>query len=169
MKQPYSCKPEKKDGETKWICLILLVLAVAVFYLSDLFGSLRAAGQLSAVVLLLLFVQITTKFLLTQYEYVLEDDTLYLSSRQGKRLKNLGGIPITKRCILLERTKETKAATPRTAKRFSYCQNLFPAKSYELVSRDGEGLSLIFEPDEALVTLLSDLIEEKKKELEEES
>ena len=168
MKQPYSCKPEKKDGEAKWVCLILLVLAVAVFYLSDLFGYFRAAGQLSAVVLLLLFVQITTKFLLTRYEYVLEDDTLYLSSQQGKRIKNLGGIPITKRCVLLERTKEKKA-TRGTAKRFSYCQNLFPVKSYELVSGDGEGISLIFEPDEVLVTMLSDLIEEKKRETEEES
>ena len=170
MKQPYSCKPKKKEREAKWICIILLILAFTVFFLSDLFDYFRAAGQLSAVVLLFLFVQITTKFLLTEYEYVLEEDTLYLSSRQGKRIKNLGGIPISERCILQQRKKgEGKKNKLPVKKRFSYCQNLFPCNSYELLCYDGEGMiSLIFEPDEILAAMLTERIEKKKKESKEE-
>lgn len=165
MNQSYLCKPQRKKGEMQCICIILLILAVAVFYLSDLFGIFRAAGQLSAVILLLLFVQITTKFLLTEYEYVLEGSTLYLSSRQGKKVKNLGGIPITVNSVLRScKTKKNETLERSVKKRFSYCQNLFPAGSYELLCHDGEGyVSLTFEPDETLVALIQNQIEEKKK------
>lgn len=153
----YLCKPKRNDRSTKTICFSLLILSVLSFYLSARFPLFKAIGQLLSVLLLLLFVQITTKYLLTDYRYGFEDGSLLLSSRQGKKEKNLGSLPLQNTCMLFDQKAwlEEKAKHKITH-RFSYCQNLFPKKPYYLLSPEGEGfVLLVFEPDETLLTILS--------------
>ena len=166
MKEPYLCLPEKKDGVTKVLCLFLLLFSVASFFLSEKFFSWKAALQLLSVILLLLFIQITTKFLLTQYRYGYENATLFLSARQGKREKNYGSLPVTSACRLLsgaEWKRERKAF--HLSQRVSLCQNLFSANACYLLAPDGEKyVLLIFEPDENLLRLLREEIKPKKSD-----
>ena len=108
--------------------------------------------------MLLLFVQITTKYLLTDYRYGFEEGCLVLSSRQGKQEKSLGSIPITSESLLLTRKEweeKKKDKHKRPAKSFSYCQNLFPENPYYLLTPEGDGfVLLVFEPDKPLLALL---------------
>ena len=154
----YLCRPQKKDRTTKLLSLALLVGSAIVFYLSTYFSGIKAILQLISVIMLLIFVQITTKFLLTEYRYGLEEENLYLSSRTGKREKNLGYLSITKDTILLdEKAWQEKQKEYKITHRFSYCQNLFAKNKYYLLSPEENGfVLLVFEPDEILVSLLKE-------------
>ncbi len=159
----YLCRPNRCDRVTKILCIALVFSSAISFYLSTLFPAFKAIGQLISVILLLFFVQITTKFLLTEYRYGLEEGSLYLSCRQGKREKNLGFLPITKSTLLLDKDTWQKSGKQYKIRHsFSYCQNLFPKKAYYLLSpeEDGSYALLVFEPDDTLLLLLKELIQQ---------
>ncbi len=161
----YCCKPQKKTGPAMVLCVVSLALAVILFYLSNLFEAIRAAGQLISVLLLLLFVQITTKFLLCEYCYHYEEESLKITTMQGKRIKTLGTIPISPEAHLFykEEWKEKKNDFS-IQNRFSYCQNLFPEKEFVLLVPGEKGyLLLCFEPDETLVSVLKEQMKKSEK------
>ncbi len=168
----YVCRPKKQSFSAIVFCLGSLVFAVVSFYLSAILPAFRALGQLLSVVLLLLFVQITTKFILTEYRYQWEDGRLYVMSLLGKKEKGLGSLFVTSDCYLIPK-KEWKAArtrgtVPPSRQRFSYCQNLFPKDAFVLVCPEevmGEDCALIFEPDEILLELLKSVIEGEGRSL----
>ncbi len=156
----YLCRPQKKDRAAKGVCLALIVGSAIVFYLSTLFIVIKPVFQFLSVMMLLAFIQITTKFLLTEYRYGLEEENLHLSSRQGRREKNLGFLTITKDTLLFdEKTWKKKKKEFKITHRFSYCQNLFSQNKHYLLSPEENGfVLLVFEPDEILVSLLKERI-----------
>lgn len=100
----YRCQPRRQGVLSLIFCISLLFFSLACFYLSRyLAGHLRAVGQGLGVVLLILFIQISSRFFLTAYTYTLEDGLLSLSSRAGRRIKNLGSLPVTKDCLLFKK------------------------------------------------------------------
>ena len=158
----YVCKPKRQDLVTKILCILLIVGSAVSFYLPTLFPAIKAIGQLVSVVLLLVFVQITTKFLLTEYRYALEEGNLYLSTRQGKREKNLGFLPLGEQTFLYNKeTFQNAKPKHKISHKFSYCQNLFPKNPHYLMSpeEDGSFVLLVFEPDETLLSLLKEIIQ----------
>ena len=160
MKEPYLCYPKKNNKAGKVLCLFLILFSAASFFLSVRFPFWKAALQLLSVILLLLFIQITGKYLLTRYRYGYENATLFLSARQGKKEKSYGSLPVTSTLRLLtkEDWKRGKKAFP-LSQRVSLCQNLFPENPCYLLAPDGEKfVLLIFEPDETLLTLLREEI-----------
>ena len=160
----YLCKPEKQDKATKFLVFALMGIAFFLFFLSVRFTEIKALLQLFTAALLLLVIQITNRFLLTQYRYGFEDGYLLLSSRQGRKEKSLGGIPITAETKLLDRkTWEREQKSIPVSSRFSYCQNLSPKDPYYLLSPEEKGyVLLIFEPDETLLSLLNQQIQTLK-------
>ncbi len=158
----YLCRPCRHDRGTKALCIALIFGSAICFYLPTLFPHFKAIGQLVSVILLLFFIQITTKFLLTEYRYGLEEGNLYLSCRQGKREKNLGYLPIGENTLLYDKDSWQKNRKQyRIGHKFSYCQNLFPKKAYYLLSPEENGsfVLLVFEPDETLLSLLKETIQ----------
>ena len=91
--EPYTCIPARRGKKETVLCFALLILAALSFFFAARFPAGRAVGQLISVVLLLLFILISSKFLLTEYRYHLEDGTLSISLRQGSRVKQQGSIP----------------------------------------------------------------------------
>ncbi len=156
----YLCRPERKNTKAKVLVFSLFALAILFFIFSIRFPEAKAFLQLFTAALLLLVVQISNRFLLSQYRYALEDGYLILSYRQGPKEKNLGGIPITAETKLLDRaTWEREKHNYLASSRFSYCQNLFPDKPYYLLAPEEKGyLLLIFEPNDTLVALLEEQI-----------
>ena len=157
----YVCRPKKQSTPAILFCLCVLICSVVSFYLAVILPALRAFGQFLSVLLILLFVQITTKFLLTEYYYQWENDRLFVTSRVGKKEKNLGSLFVTPECRLIPKKEWKKALANRecspSRQRFSYCQNLFAKGAFVLVCPKeamGEDCALIFEPDEVLVGLL---------------
>lgn len=160
MNQNYICRPVRKDKKAKALCLALLIASVLCFYFSTLFPGYKGILQIISFLLLFPFLQITSKYLLTSYQYGLEDGVLLLSSTQGKRTKNLGSLPLNGKCLLLtEKQFENRKDSFSITHRFSYCQNLFSEeKTYLLAPEESGYLLLVFEPDETLISLLENLI-----------
>ncbi len=154
----YVCTPKKKDRPARMICLGCLVFSVVSFYLATLLPALQALGQLFSVLFLLAVVWISSKFILTQYRYALEGDFLLLSCHQGKRIKNLGTLPLNEPFFLLTKKEwnERKKEFP-LKERFSFCQNLFPERAcYFLRPDERKFILAILETDEALFQLLKE-------------
>lgn len=163
--KPYQCNPKKQDKKTKILVFFLTLFAFFIFFLSTRFPAVKAWLQLISAALLLIMIQISTRFLFTQYRYGLEDGHLLLSSRQGPREKHLGGIPLSGEVRILDRKawEEEKKKTP-IASRFSYCQNLYPEKPYYLIAPGEQGaVLLVFEPDETLLSMLKKQIQSLQK------
>lgn len=156
----YFCKPLRRGKKAKIRVFLLGAAAIALFLLSTALPAYKAILQLVSALLLLLLIQISNRFLLTQYRYGLEDGYLLLSTRQGKKERHLGGIPITAKTLLLDREAyENQKQNYPVSSRFSYCQNLFPENPYYLLAPEEKGyLLLIFEPDETLCTLIQEQI-----------
>ena len=158
----YRCEVRRQGVLSLIFCIALLFFALAAFFFSRyLGGNLRAVGQGLAVVLLVLFIQISSRFFLTAYAYLWEDGHLSLSSRTGRRIKSLGSLPVTGDCLLLKKAQWQKRKKEFSlSHRFSYCQNLFPQDSAILLFPDREkgGYVLLeFEPDETLFSLLREV------------
>lgn len=154
----YFTKPARDDKPARLLCLAGIFGSVLTFYLSSLLPLFKAAGQLVSVLLLLGVVWISTRFLLTDYRYRYEDGVLHLSSRQGKREKHLGSLPLPEglRIFTKAQWQENKKEY-KIKNRFSYCQNLFPKHPYYLLCPEEESyLLLILEPDETLLGLLKE-------------
>lgn len=158
----YLCKPKKQNKNTKILVFLTAAIAFFLFFLSIRFTEIKAILQFLTAAMLLLVIQISTRFLLTEYRYGFENGSLLLSSRQGPREKNLGGIAVTGETKLLGRkTWEQEKKNYTVSSRFSYCQNLSPEQPYYLLSPEEKGgyVLLVFEPDETLVTLLNTQIQ----------
>lgn len=159
MKQ-YVCRPKKDRAKCIGICIALIVLSAVAFFLSTLLGSFRALGQGVSVVCLLFFVQLSAKYLLTDYLYILEEDTLFIVTRQGKREKSQGGIRLVSgtRLFTADGWEREKSAFP-LKQRFSYCQNLSSQALYYLAIPEEDRFVLVaLEPDETLLALLQEKI-----------
>ena len=118
----------------------------------------RAVGQLLAVVGLTFFIQVSNRYLFTEYLYQWEDGTLSFYTLKGKKSHPQGGIPLSEGTLLLSRRewKEKKKDYP-LSQRFTYCQNPF-SKDLQilLVPTEKERyLAVFFEPDDTLKGLIS--------------
>ena len=81
----YICRPKKESKKCVILSVAILFMSAVAFFLSATMASFRAVGQMISVVFLLLFVQLSSKFLLTDYFYTLEEEKLFLHSyEQGK-------------------------------------------------------------------------------------
>lgn len=160
MNQSYSCIPKKEGRKAKVLCFVLFILAVAAFVAANYLPAAKGVGQLFAALLLLLFIQITTKFLLTEYCYKWENGTLSISAKQGSRIKNQGGVPVHSRCILLTEGEWKKTKKQYSIEsRFSYLQNLSSPRTHYLLCPGKQGyVCLSFEPDDTLLALLREKI-----------
>ncbi len=161
----YCCQPKKESRNCVILCIALLFLSAAAFFLSTYMAAFRALGQMATVIFLLLFVQLSSKFLLTEYFYTLEENALYLSTRQGKKKKNPGHVPLSADVKLFTKKEwEEKKETFSVRQRFSYCQNLFSENEcYLLFPQEETFVLLVFEPDETLRSLLQEKIKEIKE------
>lgn len=159
----YVCRPKKDNKKCVILSAALLFLSAVAFFLSSYTAPFRAVGQMISIIFLLFFVQLSSKFLFTDYIYRLEEETLFLSLGQGKREKNLGYIPISQEVELFSKKEwETKKNDVFVSQCFSYCQNLFPANaSYLLFPQEDRKVLLIFEPDEILRSLLGEKTKKK--------
>lgn len=161
MNENYICRPRKKDGKAKALCLGILITSVLAFYVSTLSGGLwKGFLQIISFLLLFPFMQITSKYLVSTYQYALENGVLLLSCQSGKRVKNLGSLPITRDTLLFKKKDfETKKENFVITHCFSYCQNLFSEEKICLLAPEDKGyLLLTIEADETLYSLMENLI-----------
>lgn len=161
----YICNPKQNQKGTVILCVALLFLAACLFGLSMAFPAVRLWGQVFAVILLLTFVQITNKYLLSRQKYVWKDGQLVFYAVTGKKERILGGVSVTTDCYLYPKEKwEKRKQNHHITRRFSYCQNLFGGDEYILLLPERRDFVMIsFEPDEGLAALIREKIDEIQK------
>jgi len=161
MKTPvYTCHPVQKKKSLTALCFLCIVLSVVLFYLSGILPALRSTGQFLSALPLILAVQITTKFLLTQQHYHLENNTLFLTATTGKKTRSFGSIPLSKEVRLYTKDRWKDLSDEIFVfQSFSCQQNLFPENLYFLCfPEENRFFVLIFEPDETLCSLLKEIV-----------
>ncbi len=158
----YICVPEKNQKGTVILCVALLILAALLFGLSMAFSVIRLWGQILAVALLLVFVQITNKYLLSGQKYTWKDGRLIFSAKTGEKERVLGGISVTTDCYLYTKDKwEKHKRNHRITRKFSYRQNLFGGEEYILLLPERRDFVMVsFEPDEVLAAAIREKIDE---------
>lgn len=151
--QQYRCVPRRKGKRVAVLCGALLIFSAVAFYVSAFLQAFRAAGQLFSVVLLLCFVQLTTRYLLTSYEYILQGGTLSLYQIRGKNSKQMGSVRLTSDCRLFtgaEWEKEKKSYPVKF--RLDLSQNpVSEEKRYLLFPAEGDFFLVVIEPNAAFL------------------
>ena len=153
---------QKKPKETVF-CLLLLAVSLLLYALASFFSSFSLVGKILAVVFLILFIQITNQFLLTDLSYFFQNGNLFLITKQGKKEKRVGSLELDSDCRFFEE-KEWKQAKKeyRIQSRFSYCGRLFHENNCYLLCSSPEGQILLrFQPDETMADLIRSCLEEK--------
>lgn len=139
------------------VSLLLLILGTVALFVGGRvpYGLfLQAAGWL----LLIAFLFLTLRYALSEFTYAIEDESLVVYRRQGRRTEAVCSIALCSALALLteEQYQERKRAH---ALRYNYCQNLrSPKRAYFLFvfdDREDKRALLIFEPcDEMREVLL---------------
>jgi len=159
----YRQEPDKRSPMDGAVAVISLALALIFSLLASGFPSFKALGNLLTAALLIFFIQITTRFLLTEITYLYHRDNLFVLSRQGKKEKRLGSLEINEACFLFEKDLWMKEK-PRfsLSHKISYCHHFFSPQPCYLLCPEPSGnrfVLLVFEPDETLKTILRNKIE----------
>ncbi len=158
--QQYRCIPQRKGKRTTVLCGALLILSAVAFYASSFMQGFRVVGQLFSVVLLLCFVQLTTRYLLTGYEYILQGSTLSLYQIRGKNAKQMGSVRLTSDCRLFtEEEWEKQKKTYSVKFRLDLSQNLVSEeKRYLLFPAETDFLLVLLEPNAAFLECIREQI-----------
>ena len=164
MNEIYVCHPEKRDRKTKVLSVWLLVLGVLCFYFANQIPYARMIGQFLSFLFFLGFIYISSKFLLTQYTYTFENGSLFFSSTTGKKIKNLGSLPLTESCLFFSEAEwKARKKDFSIKQKLFLCQNLSPKEAYYLLANTEAGYVLIrFEPDQTLKTRIEGSLLKKK-------
>ncbi len=159
---PYTCKPMKKNRSTILLSFALIVFGVLSLAMARHLNP-HIFGQVIGVVLLMGAIQISTKYVLSDYSYFWDGETLTFRITQAKRAKTCACIPLNAACRLFSEDEwKREKNNYRIKTRLSYCQNLSPHPcSYLVFSDEKEDAFLIrFEPDDTLFSLLRNHLEQ---------
>lgn len=164
---PIRHSPKRESKRETLICVVLLFLALLSFFLASVLPASRALGQLLAVIFLVFFVQLSSRYLFCSYEYELCGDRFRLDLIQGKRKKPLGTVVLDERAHLFtqEEWKREKGRF-RLGHRLSCTANL-KSRSIRLLlmpEESGAWLLLSFEPSDEMLVAIEKLIKKQESE-----
>lgn len=170
--------PPRSNKAGIWLPALMFAGAALCLICSALGIAYRLAWQLTMAVLLICGIQLTTRYLLQTYTYVIrsgavstfedefnrisevtgEADELWLRivRTQGKKSDTIAGFPLTS---VVTTVKGGRGSLDERAQgvrhSFNFCNTLFSKESYTvLVSINGELLSVTLEPDEYILSQL---------------
>lgn len=150
------------DGKARKRSFIIMVFAVLLWMTSAFEFRFRAVVQLLAIALIVVGLQILTRYGLSQFRYVLEDGDdgdcdFMIFKKQGSREAKVCHVALSKVEEVFKLTDEPNFEEKfgKTANRFNYCQNMGKDIQWILLFRDGESLIEVrFEPNDKMVSEL---------------
>ncbi|MDD6800450.1 MAG: hypothetical protein PUE85_08575 [Firmicutes bacterium] len=149
--------PERNNRAAVVIISVLFAVAAGCFVATG-FLTPKAVYQICLIVCLTLGIQLTQRYLLTSYEYMLNDENelaehndIVVIKKQGKKSTVLCNLSLNY-AVLVSRdasVKELESKYGPIGVRFSFCPDLFPKKPYGLlIGFDGKKAWLKLQCDE---------------------
>lgn len=147
----------EQDGRAKKISLLLLVGAIVVWMIGAYIGAFYWVVQLLAILMMVVATQLLGRFVLLQYEYIVQDDEdlppdFVIYRVQGKKKTKVCFVSLSKIVALVKLSDcpNFQDKYGKTKNRFTYCQNLGNKNVYVLIFREyNELIEVRFEPSEA--------------------
>lgn len=193
MKEPIKIYKPPKNSRPAAVCSALLLAAGVVCALSAAFsGPLDMSGPVMysyivlAAALLLIAAELTFRFIVCGYVYVLDEDYITISRVAFKNVKCMcelefkqirelraggasdpPGLPDTSGAALAGtagrepriKKRELQLAHGKLIRYMNYCQSLFPARTAAVVfTYDGAAAAFSFEPDDGFVETMRNLM-----------
>lgn len=147
------------NGKARKISFIFMVVAILLWMTTSIEYRFRALVQIVSIVLIVIGLQLLTRYGLSMFRYVLERDDnggtdFMIFKKQGSRDAKVCHVALSKVEALFKLTDDPKFEEKygKTANRFNYCQNIGKDCQWVMLFRDGESLIEVrFEPDEKMV------------------
>jgi len=162
----YKYKPERNPRQALLLVACLSILTCTGFFVASVIDNYRLFAQLIAVMLLALAILIVIRYTITEYEYTVSHDSFIVSKTVGNKSTILCSINLQTTIALVDKKTYThsKDFSDVTIK-FNHNQNIKAAETYVFVySFNGKKGMIEFEPNACFVKILSEAIENARKD-----
>lgn len=168
--------PKRSNKKAFWITLALFIIAAGCF-LSSAVLPYAAVLQLAAIICVTLGIQITQKYLLTDYEYSFSSETddygntattLTVIKLQGRRSTVMCNLGVNHRCRIVadKPIKELEATYGKINFRYDFCVDIKPKKAYTVIlDFRGDKAALKLQCDEEFAKAFSNAIPGEEEDI----
>ena len=150
----YYYKPKKRAGKYSFYCFIPLFISAGLLF-SAYYFNLRFLYAAAFLALCLSF-QIFTVYIISSYEYELDNGILKIYRRVGKSTKRVFDLDLVfAECLIPYREAKARIKEKGKPEKRFYCLSGNPKKhSYALFYDGGKPYMLVFAPDEEFASLI---------------
>ena len=151
----------KKEIKNAAVLTGVFILATAALWIIQVFinnPNLKMIYQLSGVVTATIAAQITTRFIISGYIYILNETDFIIFKASSKKSVQVCNISLETAIDVIDisgknkKFADIKKQFGKIDIRLNFCQNLFPGKSYSYIFDYGDKKALIkFEGDEYFI------------------
>lgn len=163
----------RKNGVAALVCGTLSILVVAFVLLASFGVWIRGVLELAAMLIAVADIQISQRYLFSSYELILDPEEELLTRNRltvirvsGKNRTSLLTLPLTS-LVGVEpyiKRKKLKERIGSVGKRYSFCTDMLPKKSYLLIfDFNDENTVIRVECDEAFASELEKRMAYKKR------
>ncbi|MCL2774167.1 MAG: hypothetical protein FWD71_12555 [Oscillospiraceae bacterium] len=151
----YKYIPKKEIKNASIFSGICFFAAAALLISSVFISNFRIVYELSAVIFATIGVQVTARFILSGYVYILDQTNFIILKITGKKSVQMCNISLENSVAVSQRHQkfsEVKVKFGKIPVRKNFCQNMFSAASYVYVFEfDEKKSAVIFEADENFI------------------
>ena len=155
--KPYRYTPKKEIKNAAVFSGVCFFAAAALLLISVFVrgkAEFRVIYELSAVIFATVGVQVTTRFILSDYVYILDKTDFIIYKINGRKSTQICNIPLdTASGVTIKSPEKSKKSFRKAmAVRKNFCQNMFPAKPCEYIFEYGGKTSAVtFDADENFI------------------
>lgn len=161
--------PKNKKGKKLSVCF-LIFSCIGLVGASVLDVEYRVFYQLIAVMAYVFSFELLNRYYFSTYSYHIEEKDFIIRSTTGKRTKTLCNLSLST-LLAIEKKPKTKAQREDMTKRYgksmihyNYCQSFMPTTPYVILFEfNGKVAKIAFEPNEAMVCYLNELLRTKSE------
>lgn len=152
-----------KNRKANMTVLVALLLVFSVFLLLNaMLDSYRFLCQVGALITVTVFIQITARYELPIYSYIIDKNNFAVVREQGKKVSQLCNVDLTTGIAIMK--KDEYKALPGERKRkitkcYNFCQNIFADSYYYIFEFNGWQGLIIAELSEAMAAEIKRIID----------
>ncbi len=162
--------PQKNKNGKRLSLVFLIAACVGLVGASVLDVQYRVFYQLIALSVAAISFEIVNRYYFSTYIYTVNEKDFIITKRTGKKSQTVCNLSLST-MLAIEKKPQNKKARAEFTKRFgkinihyNYCQSLFPAQSYVILFEfNGKTAAIAFEPNEAMVCRLNEILHKRNE------
>jgi len=162
----YRYIPKKETKNAAFLAGMFIFATAALWVISVFIHRFKIIYELSGVVTAMAAVQVTTRFIISGYIYILDKTDFIVVRADGKKSARVCDINLDAAIGISEKNKkfaDIKKQFGKIKVRMNFCQNLFSDKSYSYIFEfNGKKTLIKFECDENFIAEMKKRIEYAK-------